>query len=249
MAVAPAAAKLVARRAILNLIIFGIVFGQVEAAVVVYLRTLAAPIRISLGLPSGEPLPLFDRSQLGSLQHLVRIEQAREAATLVMLALVAYAVSKNIQSWLAAFSIAFGVWDLAFYFWLKVMVGWPASLATWDVLLLLPIPWAAPVAAPAIVALSLAVGGCFVFARPPDNVPRIAWILLLAGATVLLLSFMWDWRHWIQGGAPRGFPWGIFGLGELLGIAGFVLGVRPIPRQAGQLADFDGLRGTQRAGE
>jgi hypothetical protein len=239
----------VARRAILSLILFGIAFGQVEAAVVVYLRTLAAPIRSSLGLPSGEPMPLFDPSNLGSLQHLVYIELAREAATLVMLAAVAIAISKNVRSWLAAFSIAFGVWDLAFYFWLKVMIGWPASLSTWDVLFLLPVPWAAPVAAPVIVALSLAVGGCFALAYTPDKVPRLAWVFLLGGAAVLLTSFMWDWQYWIQGGAPRGFPWAVFGLGEVLGVAGFAAGVLPIGRQTDQFQDFDGLRGTQQAGE
>ena len=248
-AVAPEGAKPVARRAILSLILFGIAFGQVEAAVVIYLRTIAAPIRSSLGLPSGEPMPLFGPSNLGSLQHLMYIELAREAATLLMLAAVALAVTRNIRTWLAAFSIAFGVWDLAFYFWLKVMVGWPASLNTWDVLFLLPVPWAAPVSAPAIVALSLAVGGCFALAHPPDKVSRLAWFCLLGGAVVLLTSFMWDWQHWVQGGAPRGFPWAVFGLGEMLGIAGFALGVLPIMRQSDQLPDFDGLRGTQQAGE
>jgi hypothetical protein len=247
--VALAAVKPVARRAILSLILFGIAFGQVEAAVVVYLRTIAAPIRASLGLPAGEPMPLFGPSHLGPLQHLVYIELAREAATLIMLAAVAYAVSKNLPTWLAAFSVAFGAWDLMFYFWLKVMIGWPSSLGTWDVLFLLPVPWAAPVAAPSIVALSLVIGGCFAFFRPPDRVPRTAWTCLLVGAVVLLVSFMWDWPLWVQGGAPRGFPWAVFGLGELLGIAGFVLGVRPITRQPDQLAEFDGLRGTQQAGE
>ena len=241
------AVKPVAPRAILSLALFGFAFGQVEASVVVYLRSLAAPIRISLGLPPGEPLPLFGLEHLGSLQNLVYIELAREAGTLVMLAAVAWAVSKNFRAWLGAFSIVFGVWDLAFYLWLKIMIGWPASLHTWDVLFLLPVPWAAPVLAPVIVALSLAIGGCFAFARPPKQVPGSAWIFLLAGAVVLLTSFMWDWPYWFQGGAPRGFPWALFAFGELLGFAGFMLGVRPIEVLTNQ-RDF-GLRGTQQAGE
>jgi hypothetical protein len=150
---------------------------------------------------------------------------AREAATLIMLAAVAWAVARNLRSWVAASALAFGVWDLAFYFWLRVMIGWPASLGTWDILFLLPVPWEAPVAAPAIVALSLAIGGAIALKRPPEMVPKLAWILLLAGAAVLLVSFMWDWRHWVQGGMPRGFPWTIFALGELIGIAGFSLGI------------------------
>ena len=209
----------------LPLILFGIAFGQAEAAVVIYLRTIAAPVRARLGLPTGEPLPLFDPAQLGADHRLMYIELAREAATLIMLAAVAWAVARNIRTWVAAYALAFGVWDLAFYFWLWAMIGWPASLGTWDLLFLVPVPWAGPVAAPAIVALSLAVGGAIALFRAPRKVPGAAWALMLAGVAVLLVSFMWDWRHWVEGGAPRGFPWAVFGGGELLGIAGFSLGM------------------------
>ncbi|MBV9397108.1 MAG: hypothetical protein JO062_03975 [Bryobacterales bacterium] len=243
----PAAGNLSVRRAIFSLIVFGIAFGQVEAAVVVYLRTIGAPIRDSLGLPRFEPLPLFTAERLGTLHNLVYIELIREASTLIMLAAVAYAVSKNARSWLAAFSLAFGVWDLTFYLWLKIMIGWPASLGTWDILFLLPVPWAAPVAAPALVALSLAIGGAIALTRLPDSVPRTAWSLLMAGAIVLLVSFMWDWRHWVEGGAPRGFPWAIYDIGLLMGFAGFFVGVRPLGSATNQV--FDGLRRTQQAGE
>jgi hypothetical protein len=209
----------------LPLILFGIAFGQTEAAVVIYLRTIAAPVRARLGLPAGEPLPLFDPAQLGADHHLMYIELVREAATLIMLAAVAWAVARNIRAWVAAYALAFGVWDLAFYFWLWAMIGWPASLGTWDLLFLVPVPWAGPVAAPAIVALSLAVGGAIALSRAPRKVPAAAWALMLAGVAVLLVSFMWDWRHWVEGGAPRGFPWAVFGGGELLGIAGFSVGM------------------------
>jgi hypothetical protein len=158
----------------LPLILFGIAFGQAEAAVVIYLRTIVAPVRARLGLPAGEPLPLFDPAQLGVDHRLLYIELAREAATLIMLAAVAWAVARNIRSWLAAYALAFGVWDLAFYFWLWAMIGWPGSLGTWDLLLLLPVPWAGPVAAPAIVALSLAVGGAIALSRAPQKVPGAA---------------------------------------------------------------------------
>jgi hypothetical protein len=242
------AGKPSARRTIFSLILFGIAFGQVEAAVVVYLRTIAAPFRNSAGLPISEPMPLFRATSLGSLEQLLYIELAREAATLVMLAAVAWIVAKNFRTWLPAFALAFGVWDLTFYFWLKVMIGWPASLFTWDVLFLLPVPWAAPVAAPSIVALSLVIGGVITLVYPPERVPRLAWVCLLAGMAVLLTSFMWDWRYWIQGGAPRGFPWAVFGVGELLGIAGFMTGIRPDQPAITQAA-FEGLRGTQQAGE
>lgn len=213
-------------RSILGLTLFGIAFGQVEASVVVYLRTIAAPIRARAGVTPREPLPLFDPSQLGAERPLMYIELAREAATLVMIGGAAWAATGNLPSWVAAFALAFGVWDLTFYLCLRLMIGWPASPGTWDLLFLLPVPWAAPVAAPAIVAISLAAGGAVALTREPRDVPRLAWILLLAGAAALLASFMWDWRHWVAGGMPRGFPWGIFAAGEALGIAGFLLGLR-----------------------
>jgi hypothetical protein len=42
----------------------------------------------------------------------------------------------------------FGIWDLFYYVWLKVCLGWPSSLLTWDVLFLIPVPWVGPVLAP-----------------------------------------------------------------------------------------------------
>lgn len=222
-----AAAKTSLKRTLLSLSLFSFAFGQVEAAVVVYLRTIAQPFRAHLGLPIGEPLPLFDPGQLGDVHRLMYIELGREAGTLLMLAAVAWAAAgRNVRNWVAAFAVAFGIWDLAFYFWLWAMIGWPASLGTWDLLFLLPVPWAAPVAAPVIVAASLAIGGSITLAREPEAAPKAAWALLLGGAVVLLVAFMWDWRHWVAGGMPRGFPWPVFSAGEILGIGGFALGVR-----------------------
>ncbi|HEX5431623.1 MAG TPA: hypothetical protein VFW83_06635 [Bryobacteraceae bacterium] len=215
-------------RAILSLILFGIAFGFVEAAVVVYLRDLAQPIRVRAGLPSADLFSLLRADQMGASLRLMRIEVVREGATLVMLAAAAWAAMGNLprpkaHTWLAGFSLAFGVWDLAFYGWLRVMIGWPASPYTWDLLFLLPVPWAGPVLAPVIIALSLAVGGALALAREPLRIPRFAWALLLGGAAVVLIAFMWDWRLWVAGGMPRAFPWDIFGIGECLGVAGFCL--------------------------
>lgn len=194
---------------------------------VVYLRTIAQPIRVQAGLPPGSIFPLLppQAEALAPVRPLLIIEVGREAATLLMLGSVAWAVGANARSWLAALGIAWGVWDLAFYGWLRVMIGWPDSLGTWDLLFLLPVPWAAPVLAPVIVAGSLAVGGSIALARLPRNVPKVAWALMLGGAAVLLVAFMWDWRHWISGGMPRNFPWAIFAAGELLGLAGFLASI------------------------
>ena len=71
---------------------------------------------------------------------------------MVMLGSVALAVARNLHEWIAAFAIAFGVWDIFFYVFLKLMIHWPESLSTWDILFLIPLPWVGPVWAPVLVA-------------------------------------------------------------------------------------------------
>ncbi len=241
-----------ARRFIFNLVLFGIAFGYLEAAVVVYLRVIGGPLRVAAGLSAQDLFPLLRLDRLApSTLALVRIELAREASTLILI----WAVSRQARSRLAAFVLTFGVWDLTFYLWLRLLVGWPPSLLTWDLLFLLPVPWAAPVLAPSIVAATMIAFGAWILLNEPlPREPRSAkgaartpktsqeriaprsvlreflsrthallpTLLLTAGAAVILISFVWDWRRWLAGGMPRAFPWMIFALGEALAIAGFL---------------------------
>jgi hypothetical protein len=209
-----------AGRSIFNIILFGIAFGYLEAAVVVYLRAIGAPIRAAAGLPVQELFPILRLDQLTpATLSLVKIELAREASTLMMI----WAVSRTARNRLAAFVLAFGVWDLTFYLWLRVLIGWPSSLFSWDLLFLLPVPWAAPVLAPSIVAATMTAFGAYMLAREPRRTRLLLPALLLTtGAAVILTSFLWDWRRWLAGGAPREFPWMIFWIGETLVAAGFL---------------------------
>jgi hypothetical protein len=190
--------------------------------VVVYLRAVAEPIRSAAGLAPTELFPLLNFGQLGPVMRLIRIELIREAATILMLAAVAFAVAQNASTWLAAFALAFGVWDLSFYASLAATIQWPASLLTWDLLFLLPVPWTAPVLAPSIVAATLTVGGTLALLRPPPAVGWVVRIGILASCVILLVAFMWGWRGVLDGEIPRDFPWMIFALGEGLGIASLV---------------------------
>src|SRR6266849_5670307 len=99
------------RRAAAGLILFGVSFGYVEAAVVVYLRTIYKP--------GGELFPLITTGQLlesaPEKLKLAKVEVGREAATMVMLAAVALVVTGDRALWLPAFAVAFGTWDLFFY--------------------------------------------------------------------------------------------------------------------------------------
>ncbi|MBZ5602649.1 MAG: hypothetical protein LAO79_10120 [Acidobacteriia bacterium] len=186
---------------------------------VVYLRTLNEPVRASLGLPASELFPLMHVGGLGPLLSILKIELGREAATMVMLATVAAAAGTR---WLPAFALLFGVWDLVFYAALKILIGWPVSLWTWDLLFLIPVPWTGPVLAPSIVAASLVAGGLIGLMRPVRQ-SRTALALIVVGAAVIIVSFTWDWRWIFAGGVPRVFPWWIFWSGEFLGIAGVSL--------------------------
>jgi len=219
------------KRTILYLILFGIAFGYVEAAVVVYLRTIGAPIRALAGLPANTLFPLTAISQLGDFRPLVNIELIREAATLIMLGAVAGVAQRRdgsgrMYGWLPAFALAFGIWDLTFYASLQALIGWPGSLFTWDLLFLLPVPWTGPVLAPVIVAASLTIGGILALLRAPARAGWIPWTLLCAGGAILLVSFMWHWRAIVSGGVPSQFPWGIFASGEAVGVLGLMYALR-----------------------
>ena len=189
---------------------------------VVYLRALSEPLRLAAGFSPTELFPLIPLGQIGPLFQLVKIEIAREAATIIMLGAIAAGAGTR---WLPAFALVFGVWDLTFYAALKILIDWPASLFTWDLLFLLPVPWVGPVLAPSIVATSLVIGGIVGIVRP---LKRSAFntVLLTVGAMIIILGFTWDWRYVVNGGLPRSFPWTIFWLGEALGIISLLRALR-----------------------
>ena len=154
------------KRTVLALVLFGTAFGYLEAAVVSYLRLLHEPARQQFhpGRPPGDLFPLLTLEQMratGNQQQILAIEIGREVATLWMLAAVALAVAGNAGQWAAAFVVAFGAWDITFYFFLKVLLGWPASLFTWDILFLIPLPWVGPVLAPMLVSAAMMAAGAW----------------------------------------------------------------------------------------
>jgi hypothetical protein len=219
------------RRMATGLMLFGISFGYVEAAVVVYLRTVYEPIRLQVNpkRAAGDLFPLITNEQLHATApegvRLVGIETVREAATLLMLSGVALAAAGNERLWLPAFALAFGTWDLFFYVFLRVLVGWPASLLTWDVLFLIPVPWAAPILAPAIVSVSIIVMGLIAL-RWSVRMQMFHCTALALGGFLIVLSFVWDSQNIIAGGLPHRFAWTVFAIGELLGVSAFLHAVR-----------------------
>ncbi len=214
-------------RAVVALLLFGLAFGYVEAAVVVYLRGFYEPLHQRI-YPEVSATDLFPILRLDHLEtagsaylHRLQIELVREAATLLMLAAVALAVARNLRQWLASFMIAFGVWDIFFYAFLRVLIGWPASLFDWDLLFLLPVPWVGPVVAPVLVALSMIAAGVILLRREAAGRPvRMGWgdwLAAIVAACIIIVAFCWDYRHILAGGAPESFNWPLFIIGLALG--------------------------------
>jgi hypothetical protein len=191
--------------------VFGLALGWFEASVVVYLRALY--------YPSGFEFPIVlipDR--------LALVEIAREAASVVILLAVArLAVSRMIERF-AAFALLFGIWDIAYYVFLKLVLGWPSSLAAWDVLFLIPLPWLGPVWAPCIVSMALITGGSWILLTP-ERVRRYhasEWILASFGGVVVIGTFLADWRAVVENRIPSSFLTIVFWAGLALSVAVFV---------------------------
>jgi hypothetical protein len=172
---------------------FAVAMAWVEAACVYDLRVLVDRLQPY----QANPLPIS--GALGT------IELAREAATLVMLAVVSCLAGGTVRARLAYGAIAFGTWDIFYYVWLKVMCGWPASLFDWDVLFLLPLPWWGPVIAPVSIALLMIVWGTLATASPalsPSHESgRRLWAAAGLGTALALYVFMAD--------ALRAAPYGL----------------------------------------
>ena len=153
---------------------FAIAMAYLESAVVVYLQR-------ALSMTPETLFPLRGQQVVGDL---AAIEVGREAATLVMLAAIGCLVGRRWADRLAWTAVAFGVWDLFYYVWLWVFIGWPHSLGTWDVLFLIPVPWAGPVWAPAAVSAALIGSGlAAAYSVRAGRMPRVG-LVRGAGAVV-----------------------------------------------------------------
>jgi hypothetical protein len=131
----------VGRKGLLIAAIFGVAFGFVEAAVVVYLRAACGL------LPGRQTVTLANFPA-----YLLRIEYYREAATIIMLSAIAALVGRSIKDKVFAFFWTFALWDISFYLWLRISIGWPSSLITSDLLFLIPGPWTAQVWFPVLIS-------------------------------------------------------------------------------------------------
>jgi len=163
--------------------IFAVAMAWVEAAVVFYLRTMID--RVEPHQPN--PFPVIG--------GFAPTESVREAATLVMLLMVGLLAGRTQRSRLGYAAVAFGIWDIFYYVFLKKMCDWPHSLFDWDVLFLLPLPWWGPVLAPVAISTLLIIWGTLASQfenQYSTGSSRGVWLLSFAGAALALYLFMAD---------------------------------------------------------
>jgi hypothetical protein len=204
---------------------FAIAMACVEAACVFYIRALVN--RIEPYQPN--PLPI---AAVGD------VELWREAATLIMIAMVGLLAGRTWRRRAGYAAIAFGAWDIFYYLFLHLMTGWPRTPLDWDILFLLPLPWWGPVLAPASIALVMIVWGTL--ATQSDERPSGArWPLALGsiGCVVALALFMIDaWRALPHGreavleALPTAFNWPLFFAALLLIASPAIHQVARLPR-------------------
>jgi hypothetical protein len=191
---------------------FALAMAWVEAASVFYIRALVD--RIEPYQP--DPLPIHDA--------LSYVELWREAATLVMLATLGAIAGRTWRDRAGYAALAFGVWDIFYYVFLRLISGWPKTLLDWDILFLLPLPWWGPVIAPVSIALLMIVWGTLATQSEAGAIgPRWAWALAWTGIVLALAVFMTDaWRALPEGRyavlqvLPTTFNWPLFWLALLL---------------------------------
>jgi hypothetical protein len=193
----------------LTVVTFAVAMAWVESAVVFYLRT-----HIDRIVPyQNYPLPVVGGFGFAEL--------VREFATLVMLLTVGILAGKTWRARIGYSAIAFGVWDVFYYVFLKIMCDWPSSLMDWDILFLIPLPWWGPVLAPVLIAMLMIVWGTLATQseRPPRQIlPSVgAWSLNLIGMALALYVFMADTLQLSAGGLdtirrflPTYFNWPLF---------------------------------------
>jgi hypothetical protein len=120
---------------LLLLSLFGIAMAHLEGVVVVYLRK-------ALGMLDSES----NKESVGRIpERYLKIEMTREAATIIMLVVIAFLTGETWVERGIFFLWTFAFWDLFYYLSLYILIKWPPSLKTIDVLFLIPKPWIAPV--------------------------------------------------------------------------------------------------------
>ncbi|MCH8120892.1 MAG: hypothetical protein IIC00_14345 [Planctomycetes bacterium] len=199
-------------------VIFSIAFAYIEAAVVVYLRTI---------FPSdGFSFPLTDFGTILQQKPLRFTEMGREAATIVLIFTGVWLFGRNRRQRFAYFLTIFAIWDIFYYVWLKVLIDWPASIMDWDILFLIPAPWASAVLYPVLISITMLIFAAAILYRDargrPIKVTRADWLVFIIAAVIVVVSFYIPGRHITEPDYKSYFYWPLFALGHISAIAVFL---------------------------
>jgi hypothetical protein len=217
---------------ILWVTVFAIAMAFMESSIVIYLRKFYYPEGFSF------PLQTIDFP-------IAVTEFIREVATIIMLLTIGLLVGRNGIEKFAFFIFPFAIWDIFYYVFLKVLIGWPESLLTWDVLFLVPTTWVGPVITPVINSLTMIILAMIIvwFVEKKQQVVMgfLPWFLLILGSIVVLVSYTEEYisfmssefTFWQLLGVsdkdailslalqfiPQHFKWWIFLMGEAMHLA------------------------------
>jgi len=209
--------------------------GYIESAVVIYMREIL--------YPEGFQFPLAPIETQLAITEIIR-----EIATLIVLLCIGMITGRTFTEKFAWFLYSFAIWDIFYYVFLKILIGWPESLMTWDILFLVPVTWVGPVITPLIVSVTMILSAMILVFYNEKNemvkINRIEWALFITGSLILILSWTWDYSGYILEHftfreiwtvpsedlyriagqyIPRKFNWGLFWIGEVIIATGIVL--------------------------
>jgi len=194
--------------------VFAVAMAYFEATIVVYLRGLYYPDDITR---------IFPLVILTSVHLLV--ELGREACTILMLTAIAVIAAHGFSRRFAVFCLLMGIWDLFYYVWLKVLIGWPLTWLEWDVLFLIPWIWLGPWICPAVIAVLFIIwGGRVLVSSAEFSFSRRQVTMFLTGTFLGLASFLQPavdillstGTEGLTGFIPQQFDWWLYLPGLLL---------------------------------
>lgn len=187
--------------------IFAIAMAYLESAVVVYLRAMYGIEDLIRDINFVPDKYTF-------------IEIGREAATVIMLAMIAIIAGNSRQKRIGYFFYSFGIWDIFYYIWLYVFIQWPTSFLEWDVLFLIPFPWWGPVIAPVLISVLLIITGCLLIKEVRYKITVLDWTIIGLSIVIMLYTFTEDSIKIILSGTadlasvlPTSFNWLVFSTG------------------------------------
>ena len=185
--------QLSVKQTIIWVLIFSVAMGFFENAVVIYLREIVYPDGFSFPLR-----PISD--------DLIKTELLREASTLIMIFSIGVIAGRTLTERFAYFLFSFAIWDIFYYVFLKLMLDWPESLLSWDILFLIPITWTGPVITPVMVSFTMILFALVIIYHSSRNLEKLnkivflnprEWLVIIFGAFLVFLSFIWDYSRFL----------------------------------------------------